>query len=146
MRPWLPPALALCLLAPAQALHAQPADPFPPPSPSFSSGTWSVDADYALWWLRRAHAPPILTTSSPASPPCPTGPWSVDPDYAPWCRRRAHAPPILTTSSPASQGLLDRPDTRVVYGDEGLETRHHDQFVGGRFAVGWAAPDDSFGL
>jgi hypothetical protein len=89
---------------------------------------------------------PTLSAQEADPPLCANGGWSFDADYVLWWLRRAYAPPVLTTSSPASQGLLDRPDTRVVYGDQRLETRHSDQFIGGRFAAAWTAADGSFGL
>jgi hypothetical protein len=48
----------------------------------------------------------------------------------------------LTTSSFASGGRLDQPDTRVAYGDQRLETRHDDRFIGGRFRLGWWLDDE----
>lgn len=92
----------------------------------------------------------LLLAASPAVfgqgaiiPPVIEGPppvWKAGGEYVVWWLKRGNPPPVLTTSSPESQGLLGRPDTRVVYGDEGLETRHHDRFMGGRFFVEYVDP------
>ena len=73
----------------------------------------------------------------PAAPEAPASVWKFDAEYVVWWIRQGHVPPILTTSSPASQGLLGQPDTRVVYGDRRLETRHQDRFVGARVGLDW---------
>jgi hypothetical protein len=54
--------------------------------------------------------------------------WSVSAQYILWWLREGRLPATLTTSSQASQGLLGRPDTRVLYGGGRLETRHGDRF------------------
>src|SRR5439155_20146822 len=51
-------------------------------------------------------------------------------------------PPLLTTSSAASAGVLGRPDTHVLYGDQRLETRHGDRFNGTRIDLGYRFDDD----
>lgn len=86
-----------------------------------------------------------LVASQPVAPQADTN-WTVSTEYVVWFIRRGYVPVILTTSTPASQGLLDRPDTRIVYGDERLETRHWDRFIGTRFAVEWRDPDELFGF
>jgi Putative beta barrel porin-7 (BBP7) len=58
-------------------------------------------------------------------------------EYVLWWLREGRVPPLLTTSSPTSAGRLGEPDTRVLYGDDRLETRHGDRFNGARFTVGW---------
>ncbi|HVS38081.1 MAG TPA: BBP7 family outer membrane beta-barrel protein [Gemmataceae bacterium] len=58
-------------------------------------------------------------------------------DYILWWLREGRIPALLTTSSPASAGLLGRPDTRVFYGDDRIQTRHDDRFNGVRFDLGW---------
>ncbi len=55
--------------------------------------------------------------------PCAAQELKFDGDYVMWWLRRSYLPPILTDG------------TRIVYGDERLETRHADRFIGGRFAV-----------
>jgi hypothetical protein len=89
---------------------------------------------------------PAAALAQECSPPDPAGGWSFQADYLLWQLRRGYAPPVLTTSSPASQGLLDRPDTRVVYGDDRLETRHGDRFNGARLAADWLSDDGAFGF
>jgi hypothetical protein len=62
-------------------------------------------------------------------------------EYILWFLREGRIPPILTTSSPASAGILGASDTRVLYGDDRLETRHGDRFNGMRLTVGyWLTP------
>ena len=82
---------------------------------------------------------PLLLTSVPLYAPIvavlalaytEVSPWTASVEYVNWWLRRGYAPPALTTSSPASQGILDRPDTHVLYGDDRLETRHHDRLRG----------------
>jgi hypothetical protein len=55
-------------------------------------------------------------------------------------------PPLLTTSSFASGGRLGEPDTRVLYGDDRLETRHDDRFVGVRVFLDWLNSEATIGL
>jgi hypothetical protein len=70
----------------------------------------------------------------------------VNVDYILWWLREGRVPALLTTSSPASRGFLDQPDTRILYGDDRLETRHDDQFNGIRFTLGWMNADGEFGV
>lgn len=72
--------------------------------------------------------------------------WFASVEYVNWWIRRGYAPPALTTSSPASQGIFGQADTTVVYGDERLQTRHRDQFLGTRFALEWREPGGAWGL
>ncbi len=59
-------------------------------------------------------------------------------DYVLWWLREGRLPaPTLTTSSQASQGLLDKADTRVLYGDDRLRTRHGDECNGVRFTLAY---------
>ncbi|MFO0876172.1 MAG: BBP7 family outer membrane beta-barrel protein [Gemmataceae bacterium] len=67
-------------------------------------------------------------------------------EYMAWWLRRAYVPPVLTTSSTASQGVLGQPDTRPLFGDERLETRHNDRFFGTRFALEWMHASRCVGL
>jgi hypothetical protein len=58
--------------------------------------------------------------------------WEARGEYLFWWLREGRVPPLLTTGPPASQGLLGQPGTEVLYGGDRLETRHGDQFAGGR--------------
>jgi hypothetical protein len=75
----------------------------------------------------------------PAATTAPT--WSASAEYLFWWLREGRVPVTLTTSSQASQGLLDRPDTRVLYGGDRLETRHGDQFNGVRATLAYGLDD-----
>jgi hypothetical protein len=57
--------------------------------------------------------------------------------YVLWWLREGRLPPTLTTSSQASQGLLGQADTRTLYGDDRLPTRHGDRFNGIRATLGY---------
>jgi hypothetical protein len=71
----------------------------------------------------------------------------VDVEYLLWWLREGRVPPLLTTSSAASAGVLGRPDTRVLYGDTRLETRHGDRFNGTRVGLGyWLDEGRTFGV
>ena len=72
--------------------------------------------------------------------------WRFSAEYVVWWIREGRAPAALTTSSPASQGVLNQPDTRVVYGDRRLETRHQDRFVGVRLGADWMDSTEQFGF
>jgi hypothetical protein len=62
-------------------------------------------------------------------------------EYLLWWLREGRIPAILTTSSPAAAGVLGAPDTRVLYGDDRLETRHGNRFNGMRLTLGyWLTP------
>jgi hypothetical protein len=77
--------------------------------------------------------------------PCPR--WWADADYLLWWLREGRLPATLTTSAPASRGLLGRPDTRVLYGDDRLETRHGDRFNGIEATLGcWLDDGQSVGV
>jgi hypothetical protein len=61
--------------------------------------------------------------------------------------REGRTPATLTTSSQASQGLIGRSDTRILYGDQRLETRHGDEFGGIRGTlVYWLDDDRTLGI
>src|SRR5262249_52957658 len=81
---------------------------------------------------------PLITTVPEEPPPY----WQVGGDYPVWWLRRASLPPMLTTSPQASAGVLGRPGTQVIYGNEGLETRHDDRFMGGRFSLEHYDPEN----
>jgi hypothetical protein len=68
------------------------------------------------------------------------GTFTFTPEYVLWWLREGRVPALLTTSSQASQGKLGESDTRVLYGDERLPTRHDDRFNGLRLALEWTAP------
>ena len=68
-------------------------------------------------------------------------------EYLTWWLREGRIPATVTTSSQASQGLLGKPDTQTLYGDNRLETRHGDRFVGVRGSIAyWFDEDQSFGF
>ena len=83
--------------------------------------------------------PPLTPVEEASAPndPADADRLDVRVDYILWWLREGRVPALLTTSSPASAGLLGRPDTRVLYGDDRLETRHDDRFNGVRFDLGW---------
>src|SRR5262245_9971556 len=88
--------------------------------------------------------PPPLP--SPVEECVPDDRWSVRGEYLFWWLREGRVPPLLTTSSFASRGVLDQPDTTVLYGDK-LETRHHDRFIGTRLtAEGWLDAGHTLGV
>ncbi len=100
--------------------------------------------------------------AEPDAPPSPveegslvaTGESAADPqrvsvavDYILWWLREGRMPATLTTSSQASRGLLGQPDTRILYGDDRLETRHGDRFNGIRPAIAyWFDDGRSLGI
>jgi len=93
---------------------------------------------------------PLLDDISSGSAPAPEAEFLGSPrpqrfylstEYVLWFLREGRIPPILTTSSPASAGVLGASDTRVLYGDDRLETRHGDRFNGLRFTVGYWLTD-----
>ena len=94
-------------------------------------------------YLPQAHSQSIPT---PAEPVAEVSPWKISGEYLVWWIREGTSPAVLTTSSPASQGLLGQPDTKVVYGDRRLETRHGDRFVGGRGTLDWMDTTGEFGF
>src|SRR5262249_44074880 len=68
-------------------------------------------------------------------------------EFVLWWLREGRVPPLLTTSSTASAGILGRPDTHVLYGDQRLETRHGDRFNGTRIDLGyWLDDEHALGL
>jgi hypothetical protein len=69
----------------------------------------------------------------------------VQGEYLIWWLSQGHVPPILTTSASASRGVLGASDTRTLYGDDTLETRHGDRFVGGRLTLTYWL-NDLFGV
>jgi hypothetical protein len=73
--------------------------------------------------------------------------WDVEVEYLLWFLREDYIPPLLTTGTPVSGGVLGHPQTRLLYGDERLETRHSDRFCGTRFRLAkWLDPHQLFGL
>jgi hypothetical protein len=92
-------------------------------------------------------AEPVLEQGPAPSAAAPCERFHVDIEYILWWLREGRVPALLTTSSPASQGILGRPDTRVIYGDDRLETRHGDRFNGVRVDLGyWLDDDHSLGF
>jgi hypothetical protein len=68
-------------------------------------------------------------------------------EYILWWLREGRVPPLLTTSSAGSEGILGRSDTRVLFGDRRLETRHGDRFNGTRIDLGyWLDDGQTFGV
>jgi hypothetical protein len=89
-----------------------------------------------------------LAVAQPVSPEAQAeqSPWKGSTEYVVWWIRRGYVPPIVTTSTHGSQGVLGPLDTNIVYGDQRLETRHNDRFIGTRFALEWREPGGLFGL
>jgi hypothetical protein len=75
---------------------------------------------------------PVLDSGEPARAGPAEARFLAGADYLMWWLREGRIPATLTTSSQASGGLLGQPDTRVLYGDGRLRTRHGDQFAGVR--------------
>jgi hypothetical protein len=70
-----------------------------------------------------------------------------DVEFILWWLREGRVPPLLTTSSAVSSGRLDQPDTKVLYDNDRLATRHGDRFNGIRATVGyWLDSDDTVGV
>jgi hypothetical protein len=61
----------------------------------------------------------------------------VGADYVLWWLREGRLAPTLTTSPQASRGLLGQPDTEILYGGDGLPTRHGNRFNGVRATLGY---------
>jgi hypothetical protein len=73
--------------------------------------------------------------------------WYAGAEYLTWWLRESRIPALLTTGTFASVGKLGNPGTEVLYGDERLETRHGDRFVGTRLTLGyWLDPTQGLGL
>jgi hypothetical protein len=94
---------------------------------------------------------PTVADLAPAPLECATAAasnrWIFGGEYLIWWLREGHLPTALTTSSVASQGLLGQPDTRILYGDDRIETRHGDRFVGGRVTLGyWFNTEQTLGI
>jgi hypothetical protein len=134
--------LVACALTPFPSL-AQPPDPPGQLSPQFDVLRPEPVAG--------ATAPDTLqsTLDEAALPhsPSPADRLSVGVELILWWLREGRVPPLLTTSSAASAGILGRPDTQVLYGDQRLETRHGDRFNGTRIDLGyWFDDDRSLGV
>ena len=93
-------------------------------------------------YLPQVHGQSVI----PPIEEAPAASLKVTGEYLVWWIREGSVPAILTTSTPASQGLLDKPDTRVVYGNERLETRHNDRFVGVRGTLDWMHASQGVGF
>lgn len=73
--------------------------------------------------------------------------WTVGAEYLLWWLREGRAPPLLTTGPATSQGILGNDGTRVLYGNDRLETRHGDRFNGIRLTAGyWFEDAQTIGL
>ncbi len=90
-------------------------------------------------------ADPVSIDPAPLVP-CQESQWSLSGEYLVWFLRQGHIPPLLTTSSYASLGRLGQPDTQVLYGDQSLQTRHDDRFVGTRLTFDWLNAEQTWGL
>ncbi len=91
-----------------------------------------------------ADAPPMDAPPPPQeiAPDADPGPrLSGGADYLLWWLREGRIPAALTTSSQASRGILGNPDTRILYGDDRLRTRHGDEFNGVRFNLAYWLDD-----
>jgi len=111
---------------------ADPAAPALGASLTASSMPEAVDADS------------VFSEGNPEEAKCR---WTVGAEYLIWWLREGRLPAALTTSSIASQGVLGEPDTRILYGDDRLETRHNDRFFGGRLTLGyWFDPQQTLGI
>jgi hypothetical protein len=53
-------------------------------------------------------------------------------DYLNWWLREGRIPAVLTTGPQAAEGMIGKPGTQVLYGEQRLQTRHDDQFGGVR--------------
>jgi hypothetical protein len=90
--------------------------------------------------------------AQPAAPSLPpqnllSSSWYFRGEYLIWWLREGHVPPLLTTSPPSARGILGAEDTQVIYGDDRLQTRHGDRFVGTRVTAGyWFDCEQSVGL
>ncbi|HZU37938.1 MAG TPA: BBP7 family outer membrane beta-barrel protein [Gemmataceae bacterium] len=109
--------LAILWFVPAGALAQMPFTPVPSPT------TMSATEDS------------ILTPADSANV---LDPWYASSEFILWWLREGHVPPLLTTSSFASAGRLGEADTRVLYGEDSLQTRHGDRFNGVRLTLGYA--------
>ncbi|HEX3314166.1 MAG TPA: BBP7 family outer membrane beta-barrel protein [Gemmataceae bacterium] len=58
-------------------------------------------------------------------------------DYLYWFIRSMRTPPLLTTGPAGGFAVLGQPGTQIVYGDDRLESRHDDRYVGVRFGFDW---------
>jgi hypothetical protein len=92
--------------------------------------------------VQGAEPVPEATPDCAAASSC----WWFSGEYLVWFLREGRVPPLLTTGSFASGGRLGEPDTQVLYGDNRLETRHDDRFVGTRITLGWLEPGGTFGV
>jgi Putative beta barrel porin-7 (BBP7) len=65
----------------------------------------------------------------------------VSADYLYWFLRSEAVPPLLTTGPASSTATIGQPGTQLVYGDDRLESRHDDRYVGVRFGLDWWLDD-----
>ncbi|HEV3256208.1 MAG TPA: BBP7 family outer membrane beta-barrel protein [Gemmataceae bacterium] len=73
--------------------------------------------------------------------------WYGRTEYLLWWLREGRVPPLLTTGSFANGGVLGAADTKVLYGDDRLKTRHDDRFNGIRLALGyWLDAEQDLGV
>lgn len=118
----------------------------------FASALYLVLAASLAHAQEFADSSPVLEPEEIVTAATDVAPWNghrfyADVEYVLWWLREGRLPPILTTSSTASEGLLGQPDTRVLYGDDRLETRHGDRFNGTRLTLGfWFDSQQSIGI
>jgi Putative beta barrel porin-7 (BBP7) len=60
-------------------------------------------------------------------------------EYLFWWSKGSRPPPLVTTSTGTGRGILDEPDTQVLFGSELI---HRDERDGGRFSIGAWLNDD----
>ncbi len=92
-------------------------------------------------WAQSPDAPPVVGCAAPDGEPAPAERLYGRAEYLTWWLREGHVPPLLTTGT-TGRGVLGQSDTRVLYGDDTLETRHQDRFVGTRLTLGWWLDDE----
>lgn len=128
--------LAICWLWPTLTPGRAGEVPAPPRPPA-------VDV-VAPAELPSANAPawPPTVGEVTASPAAAEHRWYAAAEYLIWWLREGRIPAILTTGPDSSGGVLGAPGTRVLYGDERLETRHDDRFIGTRVTAGYWLTED----
>ena len=57
--------------------------------------------------------------------------------YVYWFIRSMKVPPLLTTGPAGGFAVVGQPGTETLYGDDRLESRHGDRYVGVRFGFDW---------
>ena len=65
----------------------------------------------------------------------------VSADYLYWFIRNTAVPPLLTTGPANSTATIGQPGTQIAYGDDRLQSRHDDRYIGLRFVLDWWLDD-----